>query len=69
MRQKCVKNASNMRGTPLGKNTLWTILTVLHCPDVTCASAIAHCISCCEPLPTLELEPTARRLSASIHIG
>ena len=25
MRQKCVKNASKMRGTPLGENTFWTI--------------------------------------------
>ena len=27
MRQKCVKNASKMRGTPLGENTFWTIPT------------------------------------------
>ena len=25
MRQKCVKDASKMRGTPLGENTFWTI--------------------------------------------
>ena len=26
MRQKCVKDVSKMRGTPLGENTFWTIL-------------------------------------------
>ena len=28
MRQICVKNASKMRGTPLGENTFWTIPSI-----------------------------------------
>ena len=34
MRENCVKNASKMRGTPLGENTFWTIPNFLHCPGV-----------------------------------
>ena len=30
IRQNCVKNASKMRGTPLGENTFWTIPTEMQ---------------------------------------
>ena len=34
IRQNCVKNASKMRGTPLGENTFWTIPNnYLVCPS------------------------------------
>ena len=45
MRQISVKNASKMRGTPLGENTFWTIPTNSETPIITqkCFSGISAC--------------------------